>query len=75
MATAYGLDIQDLPDDWTPLELVAVIRCLDGDGRETAAMRNTDGLQSWEIVGLLHTAEHQTLSAEQWEDEDEDDDG
>ena len=69
MATAYGLDIGDLPDDWTPLELVTVIRCLDQDGNETAAMRTTDGLQDWEIVGLLRTAENQTLTASRWEDE------
>ena len=72
MATAYGLDIQDLPDDWTPLELITVIRCLDEQGCERAVMRSTDGLQDWEIVGLLRTAEHETLNGERWEDESDD---
>lgn len=29
MATVFGLDIRDIPNEWTALEATTVVRCLD----------------------------------------------
>lgn len=68
MASAFGLSVRDLPDGYTPLDIVAIITCLDEEGRSTAIIRTTV-MQDWEVVGLLRVAEWQHLTSSEWEDE------
>lgn len=46
----------ELPENWTPLEAVAVIKCLDEEGSPCFAIRSTETLSGWEAVGLLEVA-------------------
>lgn len=66
---AYGLDIDDLPDGWMPLELVVALRCLNEDGEETAVLRQTAGLNEYEVIGLLRSAERYMLHSNPWSDD------
>lgn len=49
----YGLEAPPLPDGWTPLEAVTVVKCLDADGSAALVSKVTDGLSMWECVGML----------------------
>jgi hypothetical protein len=53
----FGLEPScSLPENWTPLDAVAVIKCLDEDGDLTFAIRSTETLSDWESFGLLEIA-------------------
>ncbi len=54
----FGLETStpDLPENWTPLEAVAVIKCLDEEGLPSFCIRSTEGLSGWESFGLLELA-------------------
>ena len=54
----YGLEPSnpDLPKNWTPLEAVAVVKCLDEDGHLAFVIRSTPTLSTWECYGLLDIA-------------------
>ena len=49
----FGLDALELPEGYTPLEAVSVIKALDEEGRVSLLMRQTDGLNAWEALGML----------------------
>lgn len=51
-----GLDVLSLPEGFTPLEAVSVIKALDEEGRVSLLMRSTEGLNSWESLGMLAAA-------------------
>lgn len=53
MAEAFGLPLPDLPDDWRPAEVVVIVKAFDGDLRPRLAVRYSEGLSSWEAVGML----------------------
>ena len=54
----FGLETkQQLPERWTPLEAVAVIKCLDEDGDPALYLTSTHGLNSWERLGMLAAAQ------------------
>ena len=68
-----GLEVHPLPDDWTPLEALVLIKCLDEGGDPTWAYRTTHRLNNEELLGALvvHTEVlRQKLAAEFEEDED-----
>lgn len=52
----------DIPEGFTPLEAVVVIKCLDEDGELALSVRTTSGLTSWESVGMLIAASDQARS-------------
>ena len=51
----FGLETSEpnLPDNWTPLDAVAVIKCLDENGDLSFVIRSTASLSDWECFGLL----------------------
>lgn len=52
----FGLEPSEpLPQGWTPLECVAVIKCLDETGEPTVFLAATS-LPVWDSVGLLTIA-------------------
>lgn len=52
--TALGLDLADqLPDDWTPLEAVVIVKALDADGDVAMFHTATPALNSYEALGML----------------------
>lgn len=74
----FGLktSTKDLPPGWTPLDAVAVIKCLDEDGVPCFCIRTTETLLTWEAYALLELAAT-TQKADciaNFEDEDDDED-
>lgn len=53
----FGLETtHKLPENWTPLEAVAVVKCLDENGELGFVIRSTATLSTWECYGLLDLA-------------------
>lgn len=56
MATLFGLEIEDLPEDMTALEMVLVVKTMRPAGSEkfpyALVARCTDGLSIWEAAGM-----------------------
>lgn len=46
----------EIPADYTPLEAVAAIKCLDEDGNVCLVSRKTSGLAPWDAYGMLSYA-------------------
>lgn len=55
-----GLEVADLPDGFTPLEAIVLVKALDDEGDVTWCRRGTDGLTDEECVGIL-TADTQRI--------------
>lgn len=54
--SVYGLEIEEMPEGWTPLEACVVLKCLDDEGEVALATRQTDALRVWDVVGMLEAA-------------------
>jgi hypothetical protein len=48
-----GLQLHPLPDGWTPLEGIVLVKCLDEEGHPLWAFRTTGGLNDEELLGVL----------------------
>ena len=48
-----GFRVPALPDGWTPLEGIVLVKCLDDEGHPTWAFRATGGLNDEELLGAL----------------------
>ncbi len=48
-----GLSVGDLPEGWTPLEAILIVKCLDESGASQWAWRSTGALTDREIIGAL----------------------
>ena len=68
-----GVEVVDLPDGWTGLEVVAAFKCLNEDGEVCYVVRTSDALQGMEAVGMLRAAcrQQEDSIADMWRDEDE----
>lgn len=52
----FGLDAQELPEGYTPLEATAVVKALDETGGVSLVVRSTSSLNAWESLGMLDAA-------------------
>ena len=43
----------DIPEGWTPLEAVVVIKCLGGGGDVALHETATHSVSTWEVAGML----------------------
>lgn len=69
----FGLEAPGLPDGWTPLEACAVVKALDENGIVRLALRYTQGVSTWEALGMVRAADI-TISEDlrsQWRSEDD----
>jgi hypothetical protein len=48
-----GLECDDLPDSYIPLEAAVVFKCLNASGGVALVTRATPGLSLWDEVGML----------------------
>jgi hypothetical protein len=48
-----GPTVSALPESWTSLEAICMIKCLGEDGSPKWAMRMTDGINEEELLGAL----------------------
>lgn len=49
----YGLSVHALPQGWTPVAAIVLVKCIDEDGQPTWAFRTTDGVNDEELLGAL----------------------
>lgn len=64
-----GLEVHPLQQDWTPVEAVLLVKCLDDEGAPTWAYRTTGRLNDEELLGVL-TVQAELVKrriAAQWE--------
>ena len=53
----FGLEPHEpLPEHWTPLEAIAIVKCLDADGDTALVLTSTEALSCWEAAGMLQSA-------------------
>jgi hypothetical protein len=66
-----GLEIDGLPDKWTAVDVVCMVKCLDQEGKPLWALRMSDGLNEEELLGTLviQTALLKRDMIEDWKDE------
>ena len=55
-AVLSGLELMELPEGYTPLEVVAVIKAIDEDGDVCWHTRYTKAPHAIEFLGALHAA-------------------
>jgi hypothetical protein len=48
-----GFIIHGLPEGWTPLEAIVLVKCLDDEGHSSWAFRTTPNLNDEELLGAL----------------------
>jgi len=51
-----GVEVPELPAGYVPLEIVVLVRALNEEGRPALAVRYSEGITSWEAVGMLRAA-------------------
>lgn len=54
--SVYGLDMTELPETYTPLDAMVVLKCLDEEGDVVLVTRSSDDLKIWDRVGMLTVA-------------------
>jgi hypothetical protein len=58
--SVFGLDTYaELPEGWTPLEAVVVVKCLDEGGEVKMFHTATESINSWEALGMARDLELQ----------------
>lgn len=67
-----GVAVQEMPEGWTVLEVVAVVKALDQDGDVGYVVRASESLGSVEASGMLRAAMRQQDQCvdQAWRDED-----
>lgn len=57
MANVFGLEVADLPEEWTPIECVVILKCFAPDVPNGILLdlRCTEGIMLWDIVGMLRS--------------------
>lgn len=56
MAHAYGLEVTELPDGYTPLDVIGAIKVLNDEGEIELWGFQSDNLTYWEALGILTVA-------------------
>jgi len=67
-----GMGLHSLPEGWTPMEALVLIKCLDDEGDATWVFRTTHPPNKQELLGALieHTDLLRHRLVQQWEEED-----
>jgi hypothetical protein len=68
---AFNVHMQPLPEGYTPLEVVAVVKCLDREGEPLLCIRYSNGVDPWDASGWLLSAldksRMETLGQFEWD--------
>lgn len=82
MATAYDLEVTELPDGYTPLDVIGAIKVLNDEGEIELWGFQSENLTYWEALGILSVAIkeydqhinviHLEVDDEEYEDDDDD---
>lgn len=58
--SVFGLTTyRELPEDWTPLEAIVVVKCLDKGGDVRMFHTATEALNRWEAYGMVRDTQLQ----------------
>lgn len=81
MATAYDLEVTELPDGYTPLDVIGAIKVLNDEGEIELWGFQSENLTYWEALGILSVAIkeydqhinviHLQVDDEEYEDDDD----
>jgi hypothetical protein len=72
--TAFGLELDEpLPEGWTPLEAIVIVKALDETGKMAMFNTATPALNVYEAAGMVR-ATQLDLERGMMEDDDDDDD-
>ena len=71
MAEVHGIEIDDLPEGFTALEIVYSVKCLDEDGSVSLVNGASDGLNTWEALGMVISAADDLRAGLQGDDVDD----
>ena len=55
MAEVFGIQIADIPSGAQPIEVVVLVKVLTTEGSVALIERASDGLTSWEALGMVTT--------------------
>jgi hypothetical protein len=59
----FGLETEHpLPDGWTAIEAVAVVKCINEDAKPALVLAATPSLSSWEALGMLEAGRDTTAA-------------
>jgi hypothetical protein len=47
------IELNALPDGWTPIAATAIVKCLDEDAKPTWCIRTSDDMTDEELLGVL----------------------
>jgi hypothetical protein len=66
-----GMSLHPLPDNWTPVEALVLIKCLDEDGQSSWSYRTTAAPNREELLGALivHTEVLRRELVAEWDDD------
>lgn len=60
---AFGLEVDDLPEGWQPINVIAITECIDlsdesdsGPGMHRLSTRSSSDLNVWSAIGMLEAA-------------------
>lgn len=53
--------ISPLPEGWTEIGRLEIVKCIDNDGKMQIRFDFDDGLTTWEALGLLDAHRHTLL--------------
>lgn len=56
MAIAFGLEVNDLPDGCTPLEVVGAVKVLNDEGELELWGFQSENVTFWEAAGMLRVS-------------------
>ena len=64
-----GMTLHPLPDGWTPIEAVVLVKCLDHTGRSSWAYRTTAAPNLEELLGVfvIQTARIRKQLVAEWD--------
>lgn len=72
----FGATIEDLPKKWQGLDVIVIAKALNEEGKVSFVIRYSEGLTTWEAIGLLRVSESVALRdvLDDLDDEEDDDD-
>ncbi len=58
----FGVEVDELPEECTPLEVVVLIKALDEESQVCVYIRESASLTVWESLGMLTMVREQRLN-------------
>lgn len=54
----WGIEMDGgIPEGWTPMEVIVIMKCMDNEGKVRIGYRTSKGWTTWESLGALRAFE------------------